>query len=538
MKSQNETKGSITIAIVALFIIYTVWIFGYNIDSNNDATFLYNRCYQMFGCLRHGFWPFIYYNDLDGIGYGTPIFYGQLTLLPFGLLLFDKLVFVRVYVLCALLLNFFGFRFLAKRFTSYSTLSACIYILSVPYLYIFGRTGLHAGVLGLAFSWYFFAFCVDYFRDGRHLHLFILTYFLTWQSNFNSVLLATIGCFALFCYYFDIKKWRSYIKLFLCVLCVVLFNIVSIIIHLDALRHLNVSTLFDQSGALCSSWLPFGGFLFRGLLGYQELGYSVGTIFSIVLYSVLSYQCFQYSTGRLRVILVVLLFILVVGYVVGLAYVWPLLYSQVQFVVQFPIRYFVLLFGGFLIFVSEHIKPDWKLYVILLISVFDIFISSPFSWEESIGNVRLYDLMVNAEFASDDFVFDKYVYETYGFNIVSISGSTYAYENLYNGLSVDCSSNVGSDILTLPKLYYKGYHAYAEDGGHFAVTSGYSNYCEVDIGSYTGLLTLRYEVPPVVLFLFWIQVFCVSRLLYLVVKSIKWNKFLHRKQKVSEAVSG
>lgn len=136
MKPQKETNGAVAIAVVALFVIYAIWTFGYNMESDTDALFLYNRCYQMFDCFRHGLWPFLYYNDVGGIGYGSPIFYGQLTLLPFGVFLFDKLLFIKMYVLAVLLLNFFGFKFLSKRFTSYSTLSASLYILSIPYIYI------------------------------------------------------------------------------------------------------------------------------------------------------------------------------------------------------------------------------------------------------------------------------------------------------------------------------------------------------------------------------------------------------------------
>ena len=136
MKPQKETKGAVVIAVVALFVIYAIWVFGYDFWSNTDGLFLYNRCYQMFDCFRHGFWPFLYYNDVGGIGYGSPIFYGQLTLLPFGVFLFDKLLFIKVYKLASLILSFFGFRFFVGRFTSYSTLSASLYILSIPYIYI------------------------------------------------------------------------------------------------------------------------------------------------------------------------------------------------------------------------------------------------------------------------------------------------------------------------------------------------------------------------------------------------------------------
>lgn len=251
MRKQNESRVVWTIAGVGLLAVFSLCCFNENIVYVGDNLFLYNRLVQIRDCLAHGRWPFLYYEDVGGIGYGSPIFYGQLTLFPF-LFVADRIsVFLRLYYLCCLLLNFFGFRCFLKRVSSYATLTSCLYIFSMAFLGLFNGN-IPANVMAVGFSWFFFAYCIDFFRDGQHFALVTLTYFAIWQSNFNSVVIATLFCFGIFLVYFKLDRWRSYLALLACVILVIGFDVFNILAHLDAIALVDPNALlyYGRGGGL------------------------------------------------------------------------------------------------------------------------------------------------------------------------------------------------------------------------------------------------------------------------------------------------
>lgn len=512
MRVQRESHLVWAIAISALLVIFSLRCFDSNVVLEADATFLYNRCWQMLDCLRHGYYPFIYYNDIGGIGYGSPIFYGQATLFPFMLFLADILVFIKAYFLVCLLVNFFGFRCFVKRFSSYGTLSACFYILGVPYIFMCS-SGMYAATLATGFSWFFFAFCIDFFRDGKGMAFLILTYFLIWQSNFNSVVLATVVCVGIFLLFFRLSRWRSYLKLFLCVLALILYNIVNILVHLDSLRLADFSTLFPGDMELLRvvlSCTPFGGFLYRSV-GISLYGYdlccgfmSFGMLVVLVHYL---RDGFLKQSLEYRLCAVGVLALASLGYFVGMYPIWGTVFQVTNAFFQWPLRYFIIMWGFVVAVLARVVKPDKWVCFVLILCVLDIFVANPLSASSTAGGVDFLLLnMGHGEYAGETFEKSMDVYEEWSTAVHSESGAVYTYVNDYNGLSVDCSANPGEDVLTLPKLYYNGYEARGSDGEVFPLSSGYSNYCEVGIGSYQGVLTLRYRVHGVVLVCFWIQV--------------------------------
>lgn len=106
VREQKETKFVWAVAIVVMFIIVALRCFDSKLMTEPDATFLYNRCLQMWDCVKNGYFPFLYYNDVGGIGYASPIFYGQLTLVPFIPLLGSISSFIKGYFLVCVVLNF------------------------------------------------------------------------------------------------------------------------------------------------------------------------------------------------------------------------------------------------------------------------------------------------------------------------------------------------------------------------------------------------------------------------------------------------
>lgn len=518
MRDQKESKFVWSVAIISMFVIVALRCFDSAMATEPDSTFLYNRAYQLLDCLKNGYWPFLYYNDVGGIGYGSPIFYGQLTLLPFLPFLGSISSFLKVYFLVCVVVNFFGFRFLVKRFSSYATLSACFYIVGVPFIF-FLATGMYPAALATGISWYFFAFCVDYFRDGKGFAFVILTYFLVWQTNFNSVVFATIVCFLLFLKYFDRKRFRDYARLFICVWYIILFDIVNILTHLDALRLVDFSSWFlgDMSSErVVFSSLPFGGFFFRNLMAvFGDFDRCCGFLsFGALLVLVRGILgSWRKESSHFRFLVSLVVWVVAIGYVVGFRDHWGIVYQATQPFFQFPIRYFILVFGFVVLILSRVIKPGKLTAVVLVLSVLDIFLVNPLTVASSEADPTfVYQRIVHGEYAGSNFVDGMSVYETYGKAVNSQNGYSYSFVNEYNGLTVDCSENAGGDVITLPKLYYYGYKAVGPNVETFVVHSGYSNYCEVAIGDYQGELRLQYHVSGVVMTCFWLQLFCLSRL--------------------------
>lgn len=523
MRKQNESRVVWAIAGVGLLVVFSLCCFNENIVYVGDNLFLYNRLVQIRDCLAHGRWPFLYYEDVGGIGYGSPIFYGQLTLFPF-LFVVDRIsVFLRLYYLCCLLLNFFGFRCFLKRVSSYATLTSCLYIFSMAFLGLFNGN-IPANVMAVGFSWFFFAYCIDFFRDGQHLALVTLTYFAIWQSNFNSVVIVTLFCFGIFLVYFKLDRWRSYLALLACVILVIGFDVFNILAHLDAIALVDPNALLSimdvEADCRFTSIHPLGGILFRtathgvdGCVGFLSFG-----AFAVFVYYIIRYV--KYESLRFRVCSCVIGVCTFVGYIVGCCALWPSIYRATNLFFQFPIRYYVILFGFVLAVLSRVIRLNWFVYLVIALTICDVFIVNPFRAGKQ-DDVRFIGVqMGNGEYASDEFIKNYDVYDTYGSSVQSESGAVYSFERDFGVIRVDCSSNAGGDVLTLPKLYYRWYEAFGDNGEHFEVVSGYSNYCQIAIGDYTGSLSLEYCVPVVAGVMFIIQIVSVCGLFCIVMFDI------------------
>lgn len=524
MRVQQERKAVWAFAIVTLTLLFAVRSFDQALTSLADSMFLYNRCYQMCDCIKHGVYPFLYHNDAQGLGYASPIFYGQLTLVPFIPFLYSFSVFMKVYMLCALLLNFFGFRFFAKRFSANATLASCFFIMGYPFLWLINSGTLYAFIFGLGISWFFLGYCVDYFRDKKHFSLLLLTYFLTWQSNLNIAFLALVVCFGFFCLYFRIERIKDYVKLSLCAFVMLLYNFVNMAVHAGAVHMIDLDLFLSDfvigdQGGLSSVW-PVGGFIVRrigralGCLSDSRVG--LLQVLLVVLFVVGFVKCFKSETKRYKICFCVFAAGTAVLYVIGLLPVWERIWDAVSFI-QVPIRFLVILLGLACVFLSRLVKPGKFVYCCLSLLLVDCLfgcVVSTSPWVMPVDDFSLYMQIGNAEYAGENFVRDWDWHEANQGVVLSESGAVYDYVNDYIGLSVDCSANFDEDVLTLPKLYYKGYRCVDAYGRELEVISGYSNYCQVDIGGYTGILTLKYSVPWWLVMLLLVQVAVVGVLTF------------------------
>lgn len=515
MKAQRESNLVWFIAILSLLLVVALFCFGSDPTADSDATFLYNRCYQLWDTICHGYFPFLYYNDIGGIGYASPVFYGQLTLLPFIPFLGGIQSFINAYHLVRVLLNFFGFRCFIKRLSEHATLSACFYILGIPFVLMCGA-GLHAFVLGVGICWFFFAYCIDFFRDGVRMWHLVLSYFLIWETNFNAVVFATVICFVLFVRYFRRDRWRGYVRLFLVVLLLISYNLVNMAVHIDALRLVDISQWLSgdtSTERIMLSSLPFGGFLFRGVANSWGIGdlccgfMQFGVLFVFVRSLWLRWA---ETSSSYRVCACVILSACALGYVFGLHFIWGFVWNMTHAFFQFPIRYFIFLYGFVIALLSRVVRPGRLEVAVLLICAVDLFFANPMQAGISRGDMPIvFYYTAYGEYLGGSFVDGDDTYSEYVNRVHSESGVSYPFVNEYNGLSVDCSGNTGDDYLLLPKLYYRGYKAYGSGGEVFPVSSGYSNYCQVAIVDYNGSLRLIYEVPAICMAFFWLQVACL-----------------------------
>lgn len=533
MRRQNESKLVWCLALGGMFLIFCLVSFNDNLAQVGDSVFLYNRLVQIKDCLAHGKWPFFYYEDLGGIGYGSPIFYGHLTLFPFLPLAGNISAFVKAYYLSCLLLNFFGFRCFLKRFSSYATLTSCFYVFSMTFCGLY-NANIPANVMAVGWSWFFFAYCIDYFRDYRGFIPFILTYFMIWQSNFNTTVIATLFCMGIGLAYFKRDRIKGYLVTVLVVFLTVGYNIANILDHLDALRLVDpeymLGILTADSDARVTSIHPLGGYVLRSYFKGVDgcVGFMTFSLFAVFVFFVI--RGFRTQSRRFKVMTVVGLMLAFAGYALGTWPIWSEFYKATNVFFQFPIRYWVFLFGFVLAILSRVIKPNKLVYLAVLFCLLDVVIVNPFRSAPSTGLYYVAYQLGNGEYASNEFVMDWATYSKYYDAVVSESGEDYAFERGFNLVKVDCSANTGGDVLTLPKLYYRGYQARGEGGVKFAVKPGYSNYCQVDIGDYTGVLRLYYEVPNSVMRFFFIQVFVLGYLVWALLRYEVVPKF---KEKLS-----
>lgn len=520
MRKQNESRLTWAIAFIGLFLIFSLTCFNDGLSGTGDYVFLCNRLTQIRDCFRNGYYPFLYYEDVGGIGYGSPIFYGQLTLFPFIPLADNSSAFLRVYMLCCLLLNFFGFRHFLKRISENATINACFYLFSMPFVAIFA-CNLPAYALAVGFSWIFFGYCIDFFRDDVNCFRLILSYFLIWQSNFNATVLATLVCFGIFCVYFDRRRIRDYVELFIMTASVICFNVINIVFHLDAINPASpeymLETLEVGSDYRVLSQTPIGGHLFRVFSSADHYTGFVSFPVFIVLCTAIWYGI-RGQSKRFKVCSAIIGVVFIGGYIIGRADIWPTVYKATNLFFQYPIRYYIILFGFVIAVLSRFVGNGRLIYAVLVFCILDIAIVNPFRSEIS-SNIHYVGLQIaNAEYASPSFVRDYDTYLEYCDSIHSESGEEYSFEREYGIIKVDCSANVsGSDVLTLPKLYYNGYQATSEDGESFHVSSGYSNYCEIDIGDYQGVVTLFYNLPQPVFVAFYVETMLV---IYIVLQEI------------------
>lgn len=462
-----------------------------NLLGNEDYYFLYNRARQLLACIQDDSSLGFFYNDLNGVGYGSAFFYGYLTLIPFlPLLNIGSTIFINAYLVVTGLVFCFGAMYLISRFTDKYVWITCLYILSTFVVEMFSATGLIVNFFAIGLSFFFIGTCIDFFKDGKKFIWSSLLFFLILNTHMITAFLSFLICVFICISYFDKKRIKEYL-LFAVITCVFCSHfIVTFIRHIDLSMYLNKTTKefvgylssYDTKHEMfCGSSFVFCDVLTLDLYKIQRVdGYSLfGLGFLVVSLLILIRY---YKTLSKKEVLCIVCF--VVGIVLGINEFWVSLIKHFDIPIQFPLRYMFYLLLGFYIIIGRRIENKGIFIVLLVISLPNIM----FRFHVGGMDLKMTTLaelynhqMVNAEYLSEDFDFDLDAFEQHRNEVVDEEGTQYTFIKDKDRLYVKFDTDEGH-TLTVPKLYYKGYVCEnTETHNRIEVNKGISQFISVTI---------------------------------------------------------
>lgn len=458
--------------------------------NNSDAMFLWNRITQLVTCLKDGNYPFFYYNDFAGVGYGSSIFYGQLTLLPFiPFALCGREEFTMMYFLVTCTINYLGVCCLAKRFVKDYLAIALLYLTSPLFFCLMLQTCMYSCYLAIGLGFFFVSYCIDFFRDNKSFYKAVLLFILIFNTHLITTLICFCICVSIFIYYFDKNNIKEYFKF--CVSCIVisLYNVCNYLSHLGCLKDISdVGLDFENSifKFFTLSRFPFIELMFYDFDNIAFMGTSL-FVFWIFIF-------FRYKISlKERIIHIVAL----LGVVLGINFIWTAINDFISIPIQFPLRYLPFLLGIILILIVRRLNSDIAKFILILFSFISFSItcfSVKFENHEG-GIIAKYAIYIgNGEYVSSNFLYDTETFKLYSKNVLGDDGTKYDYKIDKNKLVVDLSNNTSS-VISVPKLYYYGYVAKTSDGSYLNSYEGYSMFTHIDVKDFSGELTVYYKQP-------------------------------------------
>jgi hypothetical protein len=501
-----------------ILLIFALRCLDGNISTYGDNIFLYNRAYQMYNCLKDGILPYFYYNDAQGLGYGSSFFYGQLNLIPFlWCVPLGIDAFVKLFYLSEVLLNYFGIKLFSARFVKNNDVVAVIFCMSP----LFVSYQLLANLFGVGLSWFFLAYCVDFFRDSKPFYKASLFFVLILNSHIISAFMSFVFCVAIFIKYFKVDRIKDYVKFAVTTILICSYSICNILYHADSLTsvsnvYLIESTVTSLGSSQVNSILFIGGYTFRLLLS-KIFGVAPLVGGSLLCISLLLYLLYIKFKNKIHNIIYPLSLVAVI---IGIKPIWLAINSKVNIFFQFPVRYEFYLLVFCLIPIIDYTNVK-IIKVLMVICTLDIIFTGAFTINsEPITDEPLtdFDYQIGCgEYLGKTFTHEKSYYDYVISGVHTQDGSLINYEVDKNKLILHIPDHSDDYTLTLPKLYYKGY---ITSDSSIKCYSGYSNYLTIDIGTYSGDLVVYYNQP---IFLRILQLFCIFVALYLIRRIIKWR---------------
>ena len=485
-----QLKRESIIGLITIFILFTQWSLGSKINS--DSVFLYNRACYLLQCLKDGIYPYIYYNAFDNLGYGSSFFYGQLTLLPFLPFTYSLNVFIKVYYLVTLILNYIGVSYFCKRYTKNNNIIAFIYLTSILFL----TNTLYCNTLAVGISWFFLAKCVDFFRDEKDYIIASLLFFLILNTHLITALMSFIFCMSLFIYYINSHKFYDYLSFACFTILICSYNIVNYIYHKDSLSFISALDIInDNNYNFTLSKTLFGSNVLRFItvVFFRNNTQHFITLISITILLI----CLHYLFKTLNINKFVLVIVCFSSFVIGTNKVWTKLLSHLDIIFQFPVRYLIYTLLVFIILCLKdaNIKKSVKIFIYIF-CLCDIILGQTNIIYKDYKEVEVsgYDTVIgNGEYLSENFIRDINLFKKLKNEAIVVETNEkldYHYDK--NKLIVNIPKHNKKITVRVPKLYYNGYKTNKKE---IKCYEGYSQFIEMSILDYSGELEVYYNQP-------------------------------------------
>lgn len=503
----------LTIFLALTFLVYEDLVY------NPDLRFLYNRALQMYNCCEDDIVPWFFYNDFNGVGYGSSFFYGYLTLYPF--LLFVKLgikPFLCAYMTTTVVLTYIGSCFLAKRFTTNYRLVGLIFITSSFSIQYLSSLGTYANHLGVALGFFFIAKCIDFFRDNKSFIPASILFWLIINTHLISALLNFIVCVLIMIMYYKKDRFIDYVKFALCTCLVCSYFVVNFLYHSNVIN--NTSSINKQMIKHISegfnignvqSTTPFLGVLDTIILNIFGIeipytGYKVILLSVLILLLIFLVKRFR-SLSHREIFCLCVIFI---GFILSFKDIWILLNSFFLVPFQFPVRYTPYILLCFIIIACKNVNmKSWMICLVTLLVLPDVVLNGfcimPLSDEYRQEQASLLCQVMNGEYLDKSFTWNLDEFNDNSTHVYDSDGNSYSYDIDKNKLIIHITDAVDETVLQAPKLYYKGYICYDADSGEkFDITMGYSQFINIRLPKgYVGDIVLFYNHP------FILQLMCI-----------------------------
>lgn len=490
-----------------LGLIFIVNCLNVDFTVNPDLRFLYNRALQMYNCISEGNIPYFYYNDFGGVGYGSAFFYGHLTLypfLPFVKLGLDK--FLLIYSSVTILLTYLGSLTLAKRFTSNYKFISLIYIGSCFTLQMFYTTGTYANNFGVALSFFFLAYCIDFFRDNKSFIKATLLFYLIINTHLITSLLSFLVCCLLLIVYFDKNRLKDYIKFAIITCLVCSYFILNFFYHSDILTSttkINETMLTyaqNSNSNVIGNYMsntPYLGTIDLIILSLLNVDLSVSgfrifnlvTIFFLVLYLLKRRK----SLSKKEFCAIIIVMVLTI---ISERSIWLGLNKICLIPFQFPTRYMHYCILCTLIVCFRYLDSRKVKSILFIFSCCDLILISAMTNKltDTSHYTDLFCQVENGEYLDESFTWDTNEFYYLSSHVVGDDNVEYSYSLNENILFIDYNGN--SSNITIPKLYYKGYAAETNDGVVLPIAKGYSQFINIDVSNIDNCtIVVQYKHP-------------------------------------------
>ena len=516
----NIVKNNI-VQIVIIYSLFTLYCLNADLLGFSDNYFLYNRFKQICDCIKDGIYPYFYYNDFGGVGYGSSFFYGQLTLFPFVILSnFKAETFLCVYYLTSLLLTYFGVCSLARHYSNNYKFISTIFIVSC----IYTSFGLPVNKFAFGLSCFFLSYCIDFFKDNKNYYKASILFFLIINTHTITALFSFTLCLVIFIYYFNRKCVVEYLKFALSTLLLCLYNIANIVYHYNSVNLNNnievIKNSLSDNTTLSGNIFPFSSYIIRVYVLKKLFDNNILSGISIIILPVLSLSLFSLYKRKthLTIIEKSIIIIFFIGSIINIKYVWYYIYQYINFVFQYSARFMLyLLLFYFIVCFRDYIPK--RSNIIIFICMLDIFLggATMLSSTEPVQDNNLLQIN-NGEYLSENFIWDRKFFDYTRSHVTNDRGQSIVYRVEKNKVIINIPKHSDNWIVRVPKLYYKGYHS-----NFGKCYEGKGQFVEVDIGKQSGILYVYYKQPYMLICLQILSIIIMCFMINKILLSIRKN---------------